>query len=198
MENACGEDGPAPAPPTLNTAGRVFQRFPRRFCPNAVGYAALDAHAPALPEDPPDAHIPAPPPADSPVVNIYNWNDYFAEDTLERFAAKTGIKPVLDLYDSNELLEAKLLAGHSGYDLVFLRGDRLGAQPTVPVPPTRFGETVDITVEMQAPEAGGTYRGDWRVHKADGDALSKWKRVFVEIEVASGQSTGGEGTGAEP
>ena len=57
--------------------------------------------------------------AAQPTVNIYNWNDYFAEDTLETFEADTGIKPVLDLYDSNETLEAKLLAGHSGYDLVF-------------------------------------------------------------------------------
>jgi putrescine transport system substrate-binding protein len=57
--------------------------------------------------------------AAQPTVNIYNWNDYFAEDTLAQFEADTGIKPVLDLYDSNETLEAKLLAGHSGYDLVF-------------------------------------------------------------------------------
>ncbi len=57
--------------------------------------------------------------AESPTVNIYNWNDYFAEDTLQQFESTTGIKPVLDLYDSNETLEAKLLAGHSGYDLVF-------------------------------------------------------------------------------
>ncbi len=57
--------------------------------------------------------------AGQPTVNLYNWNDYFAEDTLQKFEAATGIKPVLDLYDSNEVLEAKLLAGHSGYDLVF-------------------------------------------------------------------------------
>jgi len=57
--------------------------------------------------------------AEQPTVNLYNWNDYFAEDTLQKFEATTGIKPVLDLYDSNEVLEAKLLAGHSGYDLVF-------------------------------------------------------------------------------
>ncbi len=57
--------------------------------------------------------------ADQPTVNLYNWNDYFAEDTLQKFEAATGIKPVLDLYDSNEVLEAKLLAGKSGYDLVF-------------------------------------------------------------------------------
>ncbi|NKN34061.1 polyamine ABC transporter substrate-binding protein [Marichromatium bheemlicum] len=52
-------------------------------------------------------------------VHLYNWNDYFAEDTLETFEAGTGIRPVLDLYDANEILEAKLLAGSSGYDLIF-------------------------------------------------------------------------------
>ncbi|NVZ10400.1 polyamine ABC transporter substrate-binding protein [Allochromatium humboldtianum] len=52
-------------------------------------------------------------------VHVYNWNDYFAEDTLSGFQERTGIRPVLDLYDSNEVLEAKLLAGASGYDLVF-------------------------------------------------------------------------------
>ena len=57
--------------------------------------------------------------AAQPTVNIFNWNDYFAEETLEQFQAATRIKPVIDLYDSNETLEAKLLAGRSGYDLVF-------------------------------------------------------------------------------
>jgi len=52
-------------------------------------------------------------------VHIYNWNDYFAEDTLSGFQARSGVRPVLDLYDSDEMLDAKLLAGSSGYDLVF-------------------------------------------------------------------------------
>ena len=52
------------------------------------------------------------------VLNFYNWSDYIAEDTLKNFEAETGIKVVYDVYDSNETLEAKLLAGNSGYDLV--------------------------------------------------------------------------------
>lgn len=52
-------------------------------------------------------------------LHIYNWSDYIAEDTIKNFEAKTGIKVVYDVYDSNEVLEAKLLAGRSGYDLVF-------------------------------------------------------------------------------
>ncbi len=51
-------------------------------------------------------------------LHIYNWSDYIAEDTVAKFEAETGIKVVYDVYDSNEVLEAKLLAGSSGYDLV--------------------------------------------------------------------------------
>lgn len=56
--------------------------------------------------------------ADSKVLHVYNWSDYIAEDTLANFEKETGIKVVYDVYDSNEVLEAKLLAGSSGYDIV--------------------------------------------------------------------------------
>lgn len=52
------------------------------------------------------------------VLNIYNWSDYIAEDTIKKFEEQTGIKVTYDVFDSNEVLEAKLLAGSSGYDLV--------------------------------------------------------------------------------
>ncbi len=52
------------------------------------------------------------------VVNVYNWSDYIAEDTLQKFEEATGIKVVYDVFDSNEVLEAKLLSGSSGYDVV--------------------------------------------------------------------------------
>ncbi|MDH4565645.1 extracellular solute-binding protein [Pseudomonas sp. BN414] len=53
-----------------------------------------------------------------PEVRIYNWFDYIGPNTLKDFQADSGIKPQYDVYDSNEVLEAKLLSGHSGYDLV--------------------------------------------------------------------------------
>jgi putrescine transport system substrate-binding protein len=56
--------------------------------------------------------------AEEKILNIYNWSDYIAPDTLAKFEAETGIKVNYDVYDSNEVLEAKLLAGRSGYDLV--------------------------------------------------------------------------------
>ena len=52
------------------------------------------------------------------VVNVYNWTDYIDPRVLERFTAETGIKVQYDVYDSLETLEGKLLAGHSGYDIV--------------------------------------------------------------------------------
>ena len=56
--------------------------------------------------------------ADDKVLHVYNWSDYIAEDTLANFEKETGIKVVYDVFDSNEVLEAKLLAGSSGYDVV--------------------------------------------------------------------------------
>ncbi len=52
------------------------------------------------------------------VLNIYNWSDYIADDTLQNFERETGIKVRYDNYDANEILHAKLVAGKSGYDIV--------------------------------------------------------------------------------
>jgi putrescine transport system substrate-binding protein len=52
------------------------------------------------------------------VVNVYNWSDYVGEGVLEDFTKETGIEVVYDVYDSNEMLETKLLAGGSGYDII--------------------------------------------------------------------------------
>ena len=66
------------------------------------------------------------------VVNIYNWSDYIAEDTLANFQKETGIRPVYDVFDSNEVLEAKLLSGSSGFDIVVPSNQFLGKQIRVP------------------------------------------------------------------
>ncbi len=52
------------------------------------------------------------------VVNVYNWADYLAPDTLEKFESEYGIKVNYDIYDSSEVVDVKLLAGNSGYDVV--------------------------------------------------------------------------------
>jgi len=52
------------------------------------------------------------------VLNIYNWSDYIAEDTLRNFEKETGIKVRYDNFDNNEIVHAKLVAGKTGYDIV--------------------------------------------------------------------------------
>jgi putrescine transport system substrate-binding protein len=63
-----------------------------------------------------------PPPAEAPaeekVVNVYNWSDYIDPAMLEKFTEETGIKVNYDVFDSNEVLQTKLLAGNTGYDVV--------------------------------------------------------------------------------
>lgn len=62
------------------------------------------------------------------VVNVYNWSDYIDEEILEEFTAETGIKVVYDVFDSNDILETKLLAGSTGYDVVVPSGTFLARQ----------------------------------------------------------------------
>jgi len=52
------------------------------------------------------------------VLNVYNWSDYIAVDTIQNFEKETGIKVRYDTYDNNEILHAKLVAGKTGYDVV--------------------------------------------------------------------------------
>lgn len=61
----------------------------------------------------------AAPAAEEKLLNVYNWSDYIAKDTINNFTTATGIKVNYDVYSENETLEAKLTAGSSGYDLVF-------------------------------------------------------------------------------
>lgn len=61
-------------------------------------------------------------------VRVYNWSDYIDESILEDFTKETGIKVVYDVFDSNEVLETKLLAGGSGYDVVVPTGQFLNRQ----------------------------------------------------------------------
>ncbi|WP_293765655.1 polyamine ABC transporter substrate-binding protein [uncultured Aquitalea sp.] len=66
--------------------------------------------------------------AEEKVLNLYNWSDYFAPDTLAQFQKETGIKVRYDSYDSDETLQAKLLTGNSGYDLVWPSNDFMAKQ----------------------------------------------------------------------
>lgn len=61
-------------------------------------------------------------------INVFNWSDYIAPDTLEKFTAATGISVNYDVFDSNDTLEARMLAGSSGFDVVVPTSDYMQRQ----------------------------------------------------------------------
>lgn len=61
-------------------------------------------------------------------LNLYNWSDYIADDTVSGFVKETGIHTRYDIYDSDDTLQAKLLAGSSGYDVVVPSSGYAGKQ----------------------------------------------------------------------
>jgi putrescine transport system substrate-binding protein len=63
-------------------------------------------------------------------VRVYNWSDYIDEELLTKFEEETGIELIYDVFDSNEVLETKMLAGGSGYDVVVPTADFLQRQIT--------------------------------------------------------------------
>ena len=89
-------------------------------------------------------------------LKIYNWSDYIAENTISNFEAETGIIVTYDMYDSNEVLEAKMLAGSSGYDLVvptadFLaRGREAGAYQDMDLSRIQNASNQDPEIQAQA------------------------------------------------
>ena len=100
-------------------------------------------------------------------VNLYIWNEYLAPDTLSSFEQKTGIKVVVDHFDSLETVETKLLTGRSGYDLVLTAGQHLqraiqsGAlQPLDKAALPHFaGLAPEFTKHMAAFDPGNRYAG---------------------------------------
>ncbi|WJN58194.1 extracellular solute-binding protein [Pseudomonas sp. SO81] len=100
-------------------------------------------------------------------VNLYIWNEYLAPDTLSSFEQKTGIKVVVDHFDSLETVETKLLTGRSGYDLVLTAGQHLqraissdALQPLDKAALPHFaGLAPEFTTHMAAFDPGNRYAG---------------------------------------
>ena len=90
----------------MNAVG-LFRRFARSIPSVALAAGALAAGMPGLVQA-----------QEEKVLNVYNWSDYVAEDTIANFEKETGIKVRYDTYDNNEILHAKLVAGKTGYDIV--------------------------------------------------------------------------------
>ncbi len=84
------------------------------------GKKAEETSSAAKPAESAGTEAPAAGPAsnEEKVVNVYNWSDYIDPKTLEAFTKETGIKVNYDVFDSNEVLQTKLLAGNTGYDVV--------------------------------------------------------------------------------
>ncbi|MGU3539276.1 polyamine ABC transporter substrate-binding protein [Methylobacterium sp. A54F] len=103
------------------------------------------------------------------VVNIYNWSDYIDPGVLEAFTRETGIRVVYDTYDNNEILETKLLAGRSGYDVVVPSGPylqrliRAGAfQPLDKAKlPNLANAWPEIAARLSAYDPGNAYAVDY-------------------------------------
>jgi putrescine transport system substrate-binding protein len=139
------------------------------------------------------------------VVKVYNWSDYIDETILSDFTAKTGIKVVYDVYDSNEVLETKLLAGSTGYDIVVPTGNFLARQIQAGVfqklDKTKIPNLENLDPELMAQAAkydpgnehafiymwgttGVAYNVD-KVKERMGDApIDSWRLVF-DPEVAA-------------
>ena len=87
-------------------------------------------------------------------VRVYNWSDYIGPDTIADFEAATGIRVIYDVYDSNEVLEAKMLAGNSGYDIVvptssFLKR-QIDAGVYLPLDKAKIPNIAGLDAEMMA------------------------------------------------
>ncbi len=84
----------------------------------AVASIALAVAACGKKEEAQQAQAPGAAGAEEKVLHVYNWSDYIAEDTIKNFEQRTGIKVTYDVFDSNDMLETRLLAGNSGFDVV--------------------------------------------------------------------------------
>ncbi|HUQ36902.1 MAG TPA: polyamine ABC transporter substrate-binding protein [Aestuariivirga sp.] len=62
---------------------------------------------------------------EEPILNIFNWNDYIGETTIEDFQSATGILVAYDFFESNEAMEARIMAGRTGFDVVAQAGSTL-------------------------------------------------------------------------
>ena len=94
--------------------------------------------------------------AQADTVNVFNWSDYITDEVLERFTAETGITVNYDVFDSNDTLEARLLAGSSGFDVV--------------VPTATF---------MERQIAAGVYQ------PIDRDMIPNWENLDPELMAAA-------------
>ncbi|MGE4458028.1 MAG: polyamine ABC transporter substrate-binding protein [Stenotrophomonas sp.] len=92
------------------------------------------------------------------VLNVYNYSDYIAEDTIPNFEKATGIKVTYDVFDSDEMVETKLLTGDSGYDIVVptlnFFGRQIQAGVFLPLDKSKIPNLANLDPEVMARIAG--------------------------------------------
>ncbi|MEJ0003334.1 MAG: polyamine ABC transporter substrate-binding protein [Pararobbsia sp.] len=91
-------------------------------------------------------------------LNVYNWSDYIAKDTIPNFEKQTGIQVRYDNYDSDDTLQAKLLTGHSGYDIVVpttnYAGKQIAAGIFMPLDKSKLPNLKNLDPDLMALVAG--------------------------------------------
>jgi len=165
-------------------------RFIRSIFPLAVVLLALGACGKK--EEAASTSAAAPPPAqEEKVLHIYNWSDYIAEDTIANFEKETGIKVTYDTFDSNEVLETKLLAGHTGYDVVVPSANFLERQIKAGVflkldkskLPNLKNMDPDIMGRIAKHDPGNLYAIDWQWGTTGiGYNVNKVKKILGDVK----------------
>ncbi|WP_374013462.1 polyamine ABC transporter substrate-binding protein [Pseudoxanthomonas koreensis] len=144
--------------------------------------------------------------AEEKVLNVYNYSDYIAEDTIPGFEQRTGIRVTYDVYDSDEILETKLLAGSSGYDVVVptlnFFGRQIQAGVFMKLDPSRIPNLANLDPKVMQRIAGqdpgnaygvpymmGTTGIGYNVDKVvaafgSDDIASSWDLVFKPENIA--------------
>jgi len=129
------------------------------------------------------------------VLNIYNWADYVGYHTIAEFERRTHIKVVYELYDSNQTLEAKMLAGRSGYDIVSTTtafyGRQIKAGAYMPLdrsklPNWRNLDPAVLAIQSQA-DPGNRYAVPY-LHAMNGFVYKRGSRQSAHAGRAHGQS----------
>ena len=153
-----------------------------------------------------DTAATAPAAEEEKVLNVYNWSDYIAPGTLAKFEKETGIKVTYDVFDSNEVLETKLVTGNTGYDVVvpsltFL-ARQIQAGVFMPLDKTKIPNLANMDPEIQANiaklDAGNTHSVNYlwgttgigynvkKIKEVFGDAapVDSWALVFDPANLA--------------
>lgn len=132
------------------------------------------------------------------VVNIFNWSDYIDPGVLADFTRETGIKVIYDTYDSNEMLEARMLAGATGYDVIVPSGpllQRLASAGVLhPLDRKRLTNAVNLWPEidrrLQLYDPGSTHAVDYawfttgvaynvaKINERIGKPVTSWDQVL--------------------